>query len=105
MEEEGMSVLDRWNAIIDRRDQHSRLFGEMMRRFGLCGRDRSFSLTDGLALGRAARVCLDCRAVERCQVWTMAGGPLAEAERFCPNASLFRELGQLDEQGEIEPVG
>lgn len=96
-----MSVLDKWTAIIGRRDRQAKLFGEMMLRFGMFERHRSFSLTDGLALGSAARVCLQCHAIDRCEAWLNRTGPLAEAEKFCPNAPLFLELGRLDVKCEV----
>lgn len=46
------------------------------------------------ALRDAERVCVNCREARRCRKWLVEGDGLDAPDYFCPNAPLFKELGE-----------
>lgn len=77
------------------RELRSRLFGQMLERFGITRRN-DFALTDGGALYTAAARCIHCSAVDRCKNWMETTSGTEGADEFCPNASTFAGIGRRE---------
>lgn len=80
-----------FERLIENRERHARLMGEMMRRFGALQGD-DVTIGEAMSLERAARRCMSCGAVGDCEQWMEQTQGTAGAERFCPNVELFSSL-------------
>ena len=80
-----------FDRLIQNRERHAKLMGEMMRRFGVLESD-TISMNDAICLEGAARRCMGCRAVEQCERWMTATQGTRGAEAFCPNARTFAAI-------------
>ena len=77
------------------RELRSRLFGQMLERFGITRRN-DFAFSDGGALYTAAARCIHCPAVDRCKSWMETTAGTEGTAEFCPNASTFAAIGRRD---------
>ena len=80
-----------FQRMIENRERHAVLMGEMMRRFGVLEAG-DISMTGAINLERATRACMGCRSVAECERWMAETKGTDGAARFCPNARLFADL-------------
>jgi hypothetical protein len=78
--------------LLERLDQRSRLFGDMLGRFSF-DIQRDLTMSDAMSLGQAITRCRGCGATERCEDWMATTKGTEGAEQFCPNVRVFRQLG------------
>ena len=73
------------------RELKGRLFGEMMRRFGVTQR-QDYGDVEGTMLHTAAARCIHCAEAARCRAWMEQTTGTEGAAEFCPNAETFAGL-------------
>ena len=78
--------------LLERLDQRSRLFGDMLARFSF-DIQRDLTMADARALSQAITRCRGCGATARCQAWMSSTTGTEGAEQFCPNVEIFRQIG------------
>jgi hypothetical protein len=78
--------------LLERLDQRSRLFGDMLARFSF-DIQRDLTMGDAMALSQAITRCRGCGATERCESWMSSTTGTEGAEQFCPNVKVFRQIG------------
>jgi hypothetical protein len=80
-----------FSRILKQEEMHSRLFGEMLRRFSFDSH-RDMTMSDAFTLRRAISQCRACGAAERCEAWMASTEGTEGADQFCPNTEAFRQL-------------
>ena len=75
-----------FTRIAERMDRQSQLMGAMMERLDV---DRAGLATEaeGTRLQAAARSCLMCQDIEKCEAWL--AGNCETTPDFCPNSAVF----------------
>jgi hypothetical protein len=81
-----------FNRLLEKEEQQSRLFGEMLRRFA-CETRRDMTMSDAFALRLAISRCRACGATDACEAWVASTDGTEGADQFCPNTQAFRQLG------------